>query len=51
MIFVTGWKLFYTEQEMKFTVEDFLSKYEQICSFLRICLHLLKKPLTENLFF
>ena len=31
--------------------EDFVSKYEQICIFLRICLHLLNKALTEKFIF
>ena len=33
---------------MKFSVKDFFSKCEQICSFLRICAHLLKKLLTKK---
>ena len=32
----------------KFLVEDFFSKCDQICSFLRIWSHLLKKSLVEN---
>ena len=36
---------------MKFLVIDFFSKCEQICSFLRVCLHLLKKSLMENAIF
>ena len=35
---------------MKFSI-IFFSKYDQICSFLRIWLHLLKKSLMENFFF
>ena len=34
---------------MKFSVKDFLSKYDQIRSFLRIWSHLLKESLMENL--
>ena len=33
---------------MKFSIKDFLSKYDQIRSFLRIWSHLLKKSLVEN---
>ena len=36
---------FYTAQKMKFTIEDFFSKCDRICSKLRIWLHLLKKSL------
>ena len=36
---------------MKFSVEDFFSKCDQIRSFLRIRAHLLKKSLTENFIF
>ena len=35
---------------MMFSIKDFSSKCEQIRSFLRICLYLLKKSLTENFF-
>ena len=54
-------KLFFTEQEssclllrftaqkMKFSIKDLnFSKYDQICSFLRIWSHLLNKSLLEN---
>ena len=40
-----------TARKMKFSVRNFFSKCEQICSFLRICSHLLKKFLMENSFF
>ena len=40
-----------TAQNMKFFTKDFLSKCDQICSFLRICSHLLKKCLVENFIF
>ena len=40
-----------TAQKMRFSIEDFLSKYDKICSFLRIWSHLLKKFLTENFIF
>ena len=36
---------------MKFSVNDFFSICERISSFLGICLHLLKKFLTENFIF
>ena len=36
---------------MKFSIEDFFSKYDQICIFLRIWSHLLKKSLMENFIF
>ena len=32
-----------------FSIKDFFSKCDQICSFLRIWSHLLKKSLMENL--
>ena len=38
-------------KKMKFSIKDFLSKYDQIRSFLRISSHLLKKPLMENFIF
>ena len=34
---------------MKFSIKDYLSKYDQIRSFMRIWSHLLKKSLMENL--
>ena len=40
-----------TAQKMKFSVKGFFSKYDQICSFLQIWSHLLKKSLTENFIF
>ena len=40
-----------TAQKMKFSIKDFFSECDQICSFLRILSHLLKKPLMENFFF
>ena len=36
---------------MKFFIEDFFSKCDQIRSFLRIWSHLLKKSLMENFIF
>ena len=36
----------YTAQKMKFSVNDFINKRDQIRSFLRIWSHLLKKCLT-----
>ena len=36
---------------MKFSITDFFSKCDQICSKLRIWLHLLKKSAMENFIF
>ena len=36
---------------MKFSIKDFSSKSDQICSFLQIMSHLLKKFLSENFIF
>ena len=41
----------YTAQKIKFSIEDFFSKCDQIRSFLRIWSHLLKKFLMESSFF
>ena len=35
--------IIYIVQKMKFSIKDFFSKYNQICSFLRIWSHILKK--------
>ena len=40
-----------TAQKMKFSIKDFFSKCDQICSFLRIWSYLLKKLLMENFIF
>ena len=40
-----------TAQKLKFPIKDFFSKCDQICSFLRIWSHLLKKHLMENFIF
>ena len=40
-----------TTQKMKFSIKGFLSKCDQIRSFLWICSHLLKKSLMENFIF
>ena len=40
-----------TAQKMKFSIKNFFSKCEQICSFLRIWSHLLKKSFMENFIF
>ena len=40
-----------TAQKMTFSIKDFFSKCDQICSFLRIWSHLLKKSLMENSIF
>ena len=37
-----------TAQKMKFSIKDFFSKCDEIRSFLRIWLHLVKKSLMEN---
>ena len=37
-----------TAEKMKFTIKDFFSKCDRICSFLRIWSNLLKKSLMEN---
>ena len=42
---------FFTAQEMKFSIKGFFSKCDQICSFLGIWSHLLKKSLMENFIF
>ena len=42
---------YYTTQKMKFSIKNFLSKCDQIRSFLRIWSHLLKKSLMENFIF
>ena len=39
-----------TEQKMKFSIEDFFSKCDQICRKLRIWSHLLRETLMENIF-
>ena len=36
---------------MKFSIKDFFGKCDQIRSFLRIWLHLMKKSLMENFIF
>ena len=41
----------HTAQKMKFFIEDFFSKCDQICWKLRIWSHLLKKSLMENFIF
>ena len=41
----------YTAQKMKFSIKDFFSKCDQICSFLQIWSDLLKKSLLENFIF
>ena len=38
----------HTAQKIKFSINHFFSKCDQIRSFLRIWSHLRKKPLTEN---
>ena len=40
-----------TAQRMKLFIKDFFSKCDQICSFLQIWSHLLKKALVEDFIF
>ena len=40
----------HTAQKMKFSIMDFFSKCDQVCGFLQIWSHLLKKSLMENFF-
>ena len=40
-----------TAQKMVFSINDFFSKCDQICSFLRIWSHLLKKYFMQNFIF
>ena len=42
---------YYTAQKIKFVIKDFFIKCDQICSFLRISSHLLKKSLMGNFIF
>ena len=46
-----GYLLRTTTQKMKFSIQDFFSKWDQIRSFLWIWSHLLKKFLMENFTF
>ena len=48
-IYQMSWNV--TAQKMKFSIEDFFSKCDQIRSFQRIWSHLLKKSLMENFIF
>ena len=41
----------YTAQKIKISIKDLFSKCDQICSFLRIWSHILKKSLMENFIF
>ena len=47
----TGWRSGDTTQKMKFSITDFLSKCDQIRSFLQIRSHLLKKSVMKNFIF
>ena len=47
----TLFKVVITTQKMKFSIKDYISKCDQIHSFLRIWSHLLKKFLMENFIF
>ena len=44
-------KIYSTVQKMKFSIKTFLGKRNQIRSFLRISVHLLKKSFMENFIF
>ena len=44
-------ELTHTAQKNKFSIKDFFSKCDQICSFLRIWSHLLKKSLMGKFIF
>ena len=50
-IYQSACKIEHTAQEMTFSMRDFLSKCDQIRSFLLICSHLLKKSLMGNFIF
>ena len=49
--FSSACKKINTAQKMKFSIKDFLSKCDEIRSFLWIWSHLLKKSLMENFIF
>ena len=40
-----------TAQKIKFYIKDLFSKCDQVCSFLRIWSHVLKKPVMQNFIF
>ena len=42
---------YFVTQKMKLSIKDFFNKCDQICCFLRICSHSLKKSLMENFSF
>ena len=44
-------RIIFMTQKMEFSVKDLFNKKEQICSFMQICSHLLKKFLMEKFFF
>ena len=43
--------MLFTAQKMKFFIKNLFSKCDEICNFLRIWPHLLKKSLMENFIF
>ena len=45
------WNVTITAQKIKFFITDFFSKCDQICSFLRMWSHLLKKSVMEKFIF
>ena len=47
---VMEYQIVNTAQKMKFSIKDFFHKCDQICTFLRIWSHLLKKSLMKNFF-
>ena len=50
-ILLTRYKEIYTVQKMNFSIKNFLSKCDQVRSFMRIWSHLLKKSSMENFIF
>ena len=48
---ISGCKVYYIAQKMRFSIKDFFSKCDQVRSFLLIWPHLLKKSLMENFIF
>ena len=51
-LIIFGFEAFFPNaQKMKFSIMDFFSKCDQVCSFLWIWSHFLKKSLMENFIF
>ena len=51
ILLISGIFPIFTAQKMKVSIKDFFGKCEKIRSFLRICSHLIKKSLMENVIF